>query len=193
MEMGNQIALVSGLLAHAFLFSMMLVSSKITGAQFWPPPSKKSWKYHTLWWSIRWIVVCILWLIFSDNSSINLPEWLRFYVALPIFIVSFLAGTVAAFQLGWRNTHGEAASFIDTGLYKYSRNPQYVFYSISFVFLGLWVASNSALMLLIPLACWYLFAPFAEERWLERHYGEIYIRYKRRTPRYLGITRDLSP
>lgn len=183
----NETVFLVGLIVHTFLFAMFALSYMSSGRfQFWPPPSKKSWQYHLLWWSLRLLIVCIAGVIYWDNSSLYCPAWLRFYLAIPTFIVTFVLGTIAASQLGWRNTHGEAVQFVASGVYKYSRNPQYVFYAVSFLFLGIWAASLYALILLSILSLWYLLAPFSEEQWLEKQYGEIYTTYKNRVPRYLG-------
>lgn len=183
----NETAFWIGLIIHMLLFAMFALSYMSSGRfQFWPPPSKESWQYHFLWWSLRLLIVCIAWGIYAENSSLNFPIWLRFYLAMPAFIVLFFLGTIAASQLGWRNTHGEAVNFVTTGFYKYSRNPQYVLYSASFLFLGVWAASLYALILLSLLSLWYLLAPFSEEQWLEKQYGEIYTIYKNKVPRYLG-------
>jgi len=182
----NEIIFLIGLSVHVFLLVMMLASAKNARFQFWPPPSKRSWQYHSLWWSVRLLVACIGWLIYMENSSINIPYWLRFYVAIPGFIITFALGTVAAMQLGWANTHGVAENFVANGFYKYSRNPQYVFYSASFLLLGLWAASLKALVLLLLLSFGYLRAPFPEEKWLESKYGNAYLTYKNNVPRYLG-------
>ncbi len=182
----NQIIFLIGLLVNSFLLIMMIASSSNKRFQYWPPPSKNTWQYHSLWWSIRIIVLCISGLIYLDNSTLNIPQWLRFYLAMPGFVITFLLGTVAAMQLGWSNTHGVAQKFVARGFYRYSRNPQYVFYSISFLLLGLWVASFKALVLLLLLGVWYLRAPFPEEIWLEKQYGEKYLNYKKQVSRYFG-------
>ena len=180
----NEIVFAIGLTVLFSIFIAFVYSSKNRQFEFWPPPEKDTWQYHLLWWSIRLLVISIGWLIYKDNSTMNISNWLRFYIAMPLFILTFSLGTIAAFQLGWRNTHGEAKKFISSGFYKYSRNPQYVLYSISFLFLGLWVGSLKALILLVSLGIFYLAAPFPEERWLEKKYGKDYISYKQNVPRY---------
>lgn len=182
----TEVVFLIGLAVNGFLLVMMHASANNERFQFWPPPSKNSWQYDSLWWSVRLLVVCIGWLIYVENSAINIPNWLRFYLAMPGFIITFSLGSVAAIQLGWSNTHGLAKEFVETGFYRYSRNPQYVFYSVSFLFLGLWAASLKALVLLLLLSFWYLRAPFPEEKWLESKYGSDYLNYKESVPRYLG-------
>jgi len=177
---------IIGLAAYVFLLAMLIISEKNRKFQFWPPPSKNTWQYQSLWWSIRIIVLSIIWTIYTDHSTMGIPLWLRYYLAMPFFILSFILGFIAAFQLGWKNTHGEAAEFISTGFYKFSRNPQYVFFSISFFCLGVWADSLYAFNLLFLLALSYLFAPFLEENWLEKQYGKKYLNYKDRVPRYFG-------
>ena len=108
-------------------------------------------------------------------------------MALPVFLFSFSIGMLGTYQLGWKNTHGIAEGFIDSGLYRFSRNPQYVLYSISFLSLAVLVASIKGAILLSLLAAWYLLAPFPEEKWLENKYGEAYREYKSKVPRYIGV------
>ena len=179
--------LAIGLAINIFLLVLMLAASKIETFQFWPPPGNQTWQYHSLWWSIRLLVVCVCGLIVLDHSTLSIPAWLRFYVAAPVFLFTFFLGTVAAVQLGWKNTHGIAEEFVAAGLYRFSRNPQYVCYSTSFLMLGIWAASANALILLLTLSLWYLRAPISEESWLEKQYGDVYKAYKAKVPRYLGF------
>ena len=182
----NEVVFIIGISIHLLLLVMMLVSTIKPDFQFWPPPRKGSWQYHLMWWSVRLLVICIGWLIYSEHSSLALPDSFRFFICMPLFVVTFTLGSIAAFQLGWRNTHGEAVKFINTGFYKYSRNPQYVLFSISFICLGLWASSIKAIVLLAFSAMWYLRAPFPEEKWLEQQYGVSYLSYKQQVPRYFG-------
>lgn len=182
----SDIAFSLGLAALLYLLLMMILSMFSQRTQFWPPPRRESWQYMTLWICIRLLVICIGVVIYYDHSSISISAPVRFYIALPIFILSFMLGSIAALQLGWRNTHGIADGFVRKGFYRYSRNPQYVFYAASFLSLGIVVASIQAVILLVMMAAWYLIAPFPEEKWLEKEYGDNYIAYKNQVGRYLG-------
>ena len=171
--------------ANCLIFLGLL--SSIIGAsrnRFWPPPNKRSWQYQVLWWSVRIIVLSIILLAYLEWEAIYISPNLRYWVALPIFVISFLLGSSAAFNLGWKNTHGIENGFEERGLYRFSRNPQYVSFSISFIALSIFIASTKAMVLLWLLAAWYLIAPFPEESWLQERYGEQYSNYKRRVPRY---------
>jgi len=171
--------------ANALLLVGLLSSViGVSNSQFWPPPSKSAWQYHCLWWSVRIIVLSIAALAYFEWGAIDIPSTIRFWVAMPIFLIAFTLGSVAASNLGWTNTHGVENGFVDKGFYRFSRNPQYVLFSICFIALSLVIASPKALVLLWLLAVWYLIAPFPEERWLEDRYGEQYLNYKQRVPRY---------
>jgi protein-S-isoprenylcysteine O-methyltransferase Ste14 len=167
------------------LIGMISNVVRISDHQFWPPPHKHSWQFYALWWSVRIIVVAIVVLAYFEWGTMNVSDNARFWVALPILCISFSIGGIAALNLGWKNTHGIENGFIEHGLYRYSRNPQYVLFSISFIAASIFIASPKAMILLWLLALWYLIAPFPEERWLEERYGDQYLNYKQRVPRYL--------
>jgi protein-S-isoprenylcysteine O-methyltransferase Ste14 len=76
------------------------------------------------------------------------------------------------------------------GLYKFSRNPMYL--SELVLLLG-WVLFYGSVAVLIVFAVWYGFFHFyivpTEERVLEAHFGEAYIEYKNKVPRWFGKIR----
>lgn len=79
----------------------------------------------------------------------------------------------------------DAGGLVVSGLYRFTRNPQYLGYG---VFLLGWVFAGDSLMGLIGVAM-YLVVVHAmiliEEEHLETVHGEPYRQYKRTTPRYL--------
>lgn len=72
------------------------------------------------------------------------------------------------------------------GLYRYTRNPQYV--GILIAVGGFTLLTNSVrfAMLAVGSALWTLLLPFAEGLWLEEQYGERYETYRERVPRFIG-------
>jgi len=177
--------LTIGLVVNVLMITVLLIHFKMK-KPFWPPPNPSAWQIHWVWWSVRIVVICIIGLAIKEWGALGIPDSIRFYLALPLFLGSFVLGTVGFVHLGWRNTHGEADKFVQSGIYRFSRNPQYVLYSISFVSLGILVASWQAILLLVVLSGWYLVAPYPEEKWLEAHYGEEYLAYKQKVSRYIG-------
>jgi len=178
-----------GLVANLLILIFVLLGTRKEDMRLWPPPSKQSWQYKAIWSIFGVLIVCVVALGYFDYSTWQLPAWLKFYVALPLAIIALTAGVVAALQLGWRNTHGEAVEFIDVGLYGYSRNPQYICLSIGYVFLGICLASVKVLILLVMIVVWYFRASLIEEKWLEQQYGKRYLAYKKQVPRFIGIGR----
>ena len=87
--------------------------------------------------------------------------------------------------LGTKNTSGIKNQFISKGPYRYTRNPQYLGDNI--LFLGIIILSNSFITLITHalLILIFLITPWAEERWLEEQYGEIYKEYKKVVPRFI--------
>jgi protein-S-isoprenylcysteine O-methyltransferase Ste14 len=71
------------------------------------------------------------------------------------------------------------------GIYKISRNPMYA----SFIFLNtatfLFIPSLLLLVVMIYGMVVHHFIILSEERYLEKSFGESYVRYKKMTPRYL--------
>jgi protein-S-isoprenylcysteine O-methyltransferase Ste14 len=92
-------------------------------------------------------------------------------------------------NLGLDNTYGSDDGLVTTGLYRYSRNPQYVASIIGFAGLAL-MGGSPALAMLCGLAVLvYALLPFAEEPWLARIYGDAYDRYRASTPRFLSLSK----
>jgi protein-S-isoprenylcysteine O-methyltransferase Ste14 len=73
---------------------------------------------------------------------------------------------------------------VDTGPFRFSRNPIYV--GLLFTFIGYELILRSPLMLLaVPLFVLVTHAIAKEERLLERYFGKEYLRYKAQVPRFL--------
>jgi protein-S-isoprenylcysteine O-methyltransferase Ste14 len=75
---------------------------------------------------------------------------------------------------------------VDTGIYKFIRHPVYAAVLLELLGFGLAVSNwISILILLIPNAASLSYRIFVEEKALERHFGNDYIEYERRTKRLI--------
>ena len=76
---------------------------------------------------------------------------------------------------------------VTRGLYRFTRNPQWL--SLAAMLLGccLAIGSCAAILLLLMAACFYHFRILGEERACLASYGSEYEDYLRRVPRYLNI------
>ena len=176
--------LTANLASHAALLAGALWCIALPSRRIYPMASPDGW-YYAMW--------ALFGLIFVTNPLFVLLDWnsglwtspLRFGLALPLIA---LGGGLVGWgmtTLGSRRTSGLAASLIAEGPYRLTRNPQYV--GDLLLFVGVVVFSNSAVVAVTHLltALVLLVAPFAEEPWLEEHYADAYVRYRKNVPRYL--------
>ena len=82
-------------------------------------------------------------------------------------------------------TSGEATALFTNGLYRWSRNPQYVADMAILIGWGILSASIWTLPVLAIGFALLAIAPLAEEPWLEEIYGEKYRSYKKKVGRYM--------
>ncbi len=73
---------------------------------------------------------------------------------------------------------------VTKGLYKISRNPQWVAFTVAIIGTSLMVGSWTAFFLLLVRVIMNHFRILGEERALEIQYGESYLIYKESVPRY---------
>ena len=89
--------------------------------------------------------------------------------------------------LSLSQSYGLKGELVTNGPYSFSRNPQYVGFVI--LYSGLILATDSyyALVTWLAFILLILLTPFSEEPWLKEQYGEEYLAYKERVPRFVGI------
>lgn len=113
------------------------------------------------------------------------------FVPLKIGTVWFLLGTilyVISFVLFvwsfFSYTRAEKNMLITKGIYRFSRNPMYAAYTLGM--LGVCVASASIWLLLTLIPFVYVMhgVILGEERYCKKIYGDDFLEYKRRVPRY---------
>ena len=83
----------------------------------------------------------------------------------------------------------QRGGLITEGIYRYSRHPQYT--GIGIALIGVAVIVRSGLGLAVVAAYWIAIRIWVvlEERHLQRAFGEQYVAYRDRTPRFLGLPR----
>lgn len=81
----------------------------------------------------------------------------------------------------------EVGELVSGGVYRYSRNPQYVGYVLALVGLGLARRSAAVLGLATALALVFRWWVPVEERHLDRELGDAYSRYRERTARWFSL------
>ncbi|MGO9171275.1 MAG: methyltransferase family protein [Rhodomicrobium sp.] len=181
----------SGIIFHvassALIVLNVLLLATVTSSSFklWPTPSTQSWQHYTFWPLFRGglgltLVYAIMTAHWPDSS-----ETLRFAIGMACVCVGFGFTIYGYFDLGIENTYGADEGLVTNGLYRYSRNPQYVASILGFFGTGLANGELHAVILCGLAILVYVIMPYTEEPWLQQAYGEVYLDYKRRTPRFL--------
>ena len=159
-----------------------LVTSRV---QFWPPPSAGSWQHKTIRGLFRVFIVGLVALsVMTFNTDTAFA--LQYAIGMPLLVVGFGLAVYWTCFLGWRNAFGEATGLKTDGAYRWSRNPIYVVSIVGMigwcvVVSNVWVAS-----LLVLWGLFYGLAPFLEEPWLERQYGDAFRPYQSHVPRFFN-------
>lgn len=169
-------------------FSLFSLISK--NFEFFPPPSKHSWQYRVFWLLFRLMfagLVVLSFNSFNTLSSIVSISWLRYLLGLPLLILGFGVAIYLSIKLGWENAHGEKKGLVVTGWYHWSRNPIYVASFVGMFGWGLFVNSGYVYVILFLWAFLYILAPFFEEPWLQKRYGDDFIMYKSQVPRFFDV------
>ena len=172
------------------LIYILLFALTIRGGnfRFWPPPSARSWQFFVSWFLALIVVVNFLFMGLLDFDSFWLPHfWLRFPIVVILVLFSSIIGFWVYAVFPFRSTIGLGNKLVVNGPYRYSRNPQYI------------IDISSALAFMILTNSWMacvigalgivlnLLAPFTEEPWLEERFGEDYVEYKARVPRFIRL------
>jgi protein-S-isoprenylcysteine O-methyltransferase Ste14 len=151
----------------------------------WPPPGKESWQHRLTWACFYLVFLANALLLVLDWDSWIIKDISRLNLGIPLALVGALLVSWGISTPGTRNTSGLRDGFVQDEPYRFMRNPQYL--GDMLLFIGLSIIANSWLLwiahgLLILVS---LFTPLAEEVWLEEQYGDAYLEYKQRTPRFL--------
>ncbi len=169
-------------LVYGLLF---ILTIKLPGFRFWPPPSPRSWQFFFSWLIALLVGVNFFFLGLLDFDSFFLPPLRqRLPFALVFFVVGTGIGTWSLGAFGLKSTIGLGDKLITSGPYQYTRNPQYIGDSLNII--AYMILTNSCMGWCIGLlgVALNILAPFTEEPWLEERYGEPYLAYKRRVPRF---------
>jgi protein-S-isoprenylcysteine O-methyltransferase Ste14 len=142
----------------------------------------------------------IIWSIFVAITALHtdLPEiiskylinisWIKYigitscYIGLIIFLLALIS-----FGKSWRIGIDEEKSneLITKGMFKYSRNPIFVFMDIYFFGIAL-IYPNIILIIVAIITIIFIHLQILrEEKFLLHKFGDTYIAYKKRTRRYI--------
>ncbi len=146
------------------------------------PPFKKTAKILAI--STHAIIMPVV-FIYSIFLPLKLgTAWL--YTGLLIFLVALVISITALLNIA----SAPVDKPLTMGVYKISRHPMYFSGFLMFIGVGISCASWMVLLLaVIWIVFWQIAVP-AEERFLIEKYGDSYLDYVDRTPRWIGIPKS---
>jgi len=181
----RMLMLAIGLAAGGYMFSMLFWSYVYPQRRVWPPKEATA--------AIKLRVWFMTITIFAAAFVLGLLDWNRFswlpIVRWPIGLLLILIGNLVVWRgvlkIGMAATSGDATGLVTNGLYRWSRNPQYVADMAILIGWAILSASLWALPVLAIGIAVLAIAPLAEEPWLEEVYGEQYRIYKQTVRRFI--------
>lgn len=156
-------------------------------------PDRRIWPPHRFSAAVSWIGWGGTFAFFATVFALGVigwgeapvPRWLRYGVG-PILILAGNAGVwFEVMGFGANQTMGAEGRLKTDGLYRVSRNPQYVSDIAILTGWALLSASFVALPSVIAGILVLIAFPFAEESWLSERYGKAYLDYKAKVRRSL--------
>lgn len=174
-------------LSEVLLLFLIIVSIINRDKRFWPPPSKNSFEFYIIW-TLSFISIggIIVLAVINWNDVLFSDVFIRLSGVILIFFGNALA-IWGVKSLSVKASTGLKHKLVTHGPYRYTRNPQYLGDII--VLMGVVLLSSSIYVIItciLGILIFYLL-PYAEEPWLEEMYGEEYIEYKKKTPRFIGL------
>jgi protein-S-isoprenylcysteine O-methyltransferase Ste14 len=130
-------------------------------------------------------VIMITGLIYSIFLPLQLGKvW--FFIGLIIFLIAFVISLSASFYVHTTPTN---KSFTK-GPYHYSRHPIYLAETLIFVSITIACVSWVFLVFTVIMQGFHMIYAPAEEQYCLKRYGNDYLEYMKRTPRWIGIPKS---
>lgn len=184
----DRILTIAGVASALLLIAGMLAGRTRSEWRIWPAPPVGSLKSFAFWTLFRALNIAVLILTCERFLTTLSGPMVPLRVALAI--VAFASGVAYVYtlwSLGRKATYCRASGLETTGVYRWTRNPQYATAILAFVTLGLAAWSWDATLLAGSLVIVYAMMAGTEEPWLEARYGRDYLAYKKEVPRFFNV------
>lgn len=188
----KELLLTLGVALNFGFIAMLNWSILVPERRIWPLRKVSMTSLATVWLPTLGVFVSGFTLGILDWNGFKWPSALRWGLGLPLLIIGNFTVWSAVARIGTKATSGGPAKLQTGGLYRFSRNPQYV--ADLAIILGWTVVSASVWVLPVSIgaALAFLLAPLAEEPWLHQAYGPAYEKYRQGTARFIDFKRLLN-
>jgi len=168
---------ITGCLIALITLIAIIWSIFVPRKRIWPPKKYTNLTPFLIWIPTFTLFGILISLGIMEWGEFYLPTWVRYWIGIPIIILANIAVWYEAGKFGMEQTGGAVGTLKTSGLYRFSRNPQYVA-DISMI-LGWIILSCSPMTLLLGIMgiLVLIIAPFSEEIWLKEVYWEPYKDY----------------
>lgn len=163
----------------AILWSIFVPHKRV-----WPLTRLTPIKFIVIWGTTCLAFGACIALGVFDWNSLGLPVKLRFGIGIPLILIGHTVVYIGVRAIGLKATSGAHGTLRTDGIYRHSRNPQYLADISSLVGWGILCASFWALPLVLGIIIVFAITPLSEEPWLREHYGQQYDHYLKTTPRF---------
>jgi protein-S-isoprenylcysteine O-methyltransferase Ste14 len=181
----SRFALVAGLAAEGIVILGLVISIVLPNRRFWPP-GERSWAFGLYWLCGAVATASAAVVGYLDRGSLDIDVPGQVSLGSILAASGVAIGARAGQDLNIAESTGLEGRLYTGGIYRYTRNPQYV--GILIASSGFTLLTNSVrfAMLALGSALWTLLLPSAEEPWLEEQYGDNYETYRERVHRFIG-------
>lgn len=175
----------TGLMIAAATFAAMLWSIVFPNRRLWPPKRYTMATPILVWVPTFTLFGILIVLGVMEWGNLPIPNWLRFGVGVSLIVAGNVVVWSEAAKFGVAQTGGAKGTLRTSGMYRYSRNPQYL---ADIAMISGWIvlcASSGAALVGSAGIAVLIAAPFAEEPWLKGQYGSAFENYRTKVRRFL--------
>ncbi len=180
----HNLLVLLGLGVYAMTLATILWSIAFPERRIWPPKRYSASTPFLVWVPTITLFGVLILLGVLGMGDLPIPNWLRFGVGLPLILIGNCVVWMEVSHFGVPQTGGAKGTLRTTGMYRYSRNPQYMA-DIGIV-LGWMILSAAPWVMVVGLAgiAVLIAAPFSEEPWLRDQYGTAFENYSSKVRRF---------
>ncbi|PWE34548.1 isoprenylcysteine carboxylmethyltransferase family protein [Pelagicola sp. LXJ1103] len=174
-----------GLVVAAMTLAAILWSIAFPDRRIWPPKRYTRLTPFLVWVPTFTLFGVLILLGVWGWADLAIPSWLRFGVGLPLILIGNVVVWMEVSHFGVPQTGGAKGTLRTEGMYRYSRNPQFI--ADICIVIGWMILSAAPWAMVVGLAgiVVLIAAPFSEEPWLKDQYGTAFEDYSKRVRRFL--------